>query len=54
MAVTEPEARLFPGTNPVLTVGFHLLLVKLLKKVLRSSLWVRAWHHAFEIVQQFL
>ena len=43
-----------PGIKRVLTVSFYFLLVKLLKKILCSSLWVRAWHHLLEIIQQFL
>ena len=43
-----------PGIKRVLTVSFYFLLVKLLKKILSSSLWVRAWHHLLEIIQQFL
>lgn len=54
VAATESEPSFFPETKPGLTVGFHLLLVKLLEKVLCSPLWIGAWHHAFEIGQQFL
>jgi hypothetical protein len=51
--IAEPS-RGFPGTKQVLTVGIHVLLLKLFKKVLCSPLWVRARHHLFEVLQQLL